>query len=156
MEKIKYYSKLSNNDKNNELIEQLYNVTKIIEKDYPEHYQWFYNKFIPELDGLKREIIYYEINNIIIGVVFLKKSIEEKKVCTIIVDENYRKLGIGTILLEEAFKFLGTNKPLITMPEYKKQDFEGIILKYEWKEYQVIDSYYSKNKELVFNGYLIK
>lgn len=156
MKKINYYSKVANSDKNNELIERLYNITRIIEKDYPKHYQWFHDKFIQELDGLKREIIYYEINNIIVGVAFLKKSIEERKVCTIMVDENYRKLGIGTILLEEAFKFLETNKPLITMPEYKKQAFESIILKYKWKECQIIDSYYSKNNELVFNGHLIK
>lgn len=152
MENIKYYSKIKHNKK---ILEELYNKTKIIEKDYPSHYEWFHKKFIKELDGIRREIIYYEFKNKIVGVVFLKKSIEEKKICTIIIDEKYRRLGIGTKLLEKSFEFLETNKPLITMPDYKEKCFESIIKKYGWKKTQIINECYSKNNELVFNERLV-
>ena len=63
-------------------------------------------------------------------------------------------MGVGTALLEEAFKFLGTTKPVITMPDYKEKCFRKIIDRYEWEIKQTIDSYYSDNKELIFNGYI--
>lgn len=147
---IKYYSK----HMDSELLDRLYSVTKVLEKDYPIHKEWFYDKFVKELDGIKREIIYYEKNNIIYGVVFLKNSEEEKKICTIYVDEKYRKQGVGTSLIKESMKFLGTQTPFITMPDYKEKCFLKIIEKYNWKKTQVIDSYYSNNRELVFNGFL--
>ena len=50
--------------------------------------------------------------------------------------------------------FLGTETPFITMPDYKEKCFLKIIEKYNWKKTQEIDSYYSNNKELVFNGFL--
>lgn len=147
---IKYYSK----NKSIELLDRLYKVTEVLEKDYPIHKEWFYNKFVSELDGVKREIIYYEKNNIIYGVVFLKKHDDEKKICTIYVDEKYRKQGVGTKLIKESMKFLDTQTPFITMPDYKEKCFLKIIEKYNWKKTQEIDSYYSSNKELVFNGFL--
>ena len=147
---IKYYSK----HKDSKLLDRLYSVTNVLEKDYPIHKEWFYNKFVKELDGIKREIIYYEKNNIIYGVVFLKNSEKEKKICTIYVDEKYRNQGVGTRLIKESIKFLGTKTPFITMPDYKEKCFIKIIEKYNWQKTQVIDSYYSKNIELVFNGFL--
>ena len=152
MENIKYYSKIEHD---NEILEKLYSKTKNLEKDYPLHYKWFHEKFAKELDGIKREIIYYEIEDKIVGVIFLKKNLEEKKICTIIIDEEYRNLGIGTKLLEESFKFLETTKPLITMPDYKENCFKKIISKYEWKKTQIINECYSQNSEIVFNERLI-
>lgn len=154
MVKLYYYSRLSEEIKNSGILDELYGLTKNIEKDYPKHYSWFHDKFVKELDGKKREIIFYADDNIIYGVAFLKKSENEKKICTIMVNEKFRNKGIGTIILEEAFQFLGTCKPLITMPDYKEICFRKIIDKYKWEQKQSIDSCYSKNKEIIFNGFL--
>lgn len=148
------YSKLSEEQKTNKLLNELYNVTKIIEKDYPNHNNWFFNKFVKELDGIKREIVFCTYNNKVVGVAFLKKDNIEKKICTIMVDDKYRKMGIGSQLLINSFDFLETTKPLISMPDYKEKCFSKIIEKFKWVKTQVIDSYYSSNQELVFNGYL--
>ena len=150
MANIMYYSK--NVDKNK--LDKLYQVTKKIEKDYPNHKNWFYDKFVKELDGKKREIIYYEKDSVICGVIFLKNTLEEKKICTVYVSEEYRKHGIGTKLLLESIKFLGTTTPLISMPDYKEECFKNIINKYKWEKKQEIDNCYSNNKEIVFNGFL--
>ncbi len=147
-----FYSKQNNND--NVFLNKLYNITKNLEKDYPSHYNWFYDKFIKELDGIKREIIYCTINDEPIGIVFLKNDKNEKKICTIMVKEEYRKHGIGNMLLKKSFEFLDTITPMITMPDYKEKCFKKIIEKYHWKKTQILDSYYSNNKELVFNGSL--
>lgn len=150
MNDIFYYSK--NIDKSK--LDKLYKVTKKLEKDYPNHKDWFYNKFVKELDGKKREIIYYEKDSIICGVIFLKNTKEEKKICTVYVNEAFRNQGIGKKLLLEAIEFLGTTTPLITMPDYKEKCFKKIIEKYKWEKMQEIDNCYSNNKELVFNGLL--
>lgn len=150
MSGIIYYSK--NIDKNK--LDKLYQVTKKLEKDYPNHKDWFYNKFVKELDGKKREIIYYEKDSIICGVIFLKNTSKEKKICTVYVGEEYRNQGIGTQLLLESINFLGTTTPLITMPDYKEKCFKKIINKYNWQKMQEIENCYSNNKELVFNGLL--
>lgn len=154
MKKILNYSELLENEKTNNLLEEIYNLTKKLEKDYPAHYDWYHNKFIKELDGIKREIIFCKLNNEVVAVSLLKKS--ESKICTIMVDPNYRKMGIGTALMEASFKFLGTTKPFITMPEYKKECFKYYIKKYHWNLNQTIESCYSDNNELVYNGYLKK
>ena len=151
---IKYFSRLSDSENKIIKLNELYEVSKKVEFDYPNHYEWFYNKFVKELDGIKREIIYYEINKKPVGVAFLKNTEEEKKICTIIVKEEYQKKGIGTLLLECSFEFLGTRQPLISMPEYKLGVFSKIIEKNNWQIFETIDSLYSNNKEFVFNGYL--
>lgn len=150
MSNIKYYSK----NENKKLLDKLYQVTSDLEKDYPKHKEWFYKKFAKELDGVKREIIYYENESIIYGVIFLKNTREEKKICTLYVNEKYRKQSVGTRLILESIKFLGTTTPLITMPDYKEKCFKKIIEKYKWEKTQEIENCYSTNNELVFNGLL--
>ena len=153
---LKYYeySKIRDDLKGQQLLEKLYNVTKGLEPDYPNHYHWFHEKFCKELDGKVREIIFCLNNEVPIGVVFLKKSKEEKKICTIYVDKEYRNIGIGTHLLLKSFTFLNTTKPLITMPEYKVKDFEKIIRSYNWEKTEIIESCYSDKNEVIFNGIL--
>lgn len=152
---IYYYSKLSDKKKTIELLKTLYNITNEIESDYPLHYSWFFEKFINGLSNGSREIIYCEVDSVPVGVAFLKKTNEEKKICTIFVKEEFRKCGIGTKILEHSFEFLGTKKPLISMPIHKEKCFQKVIDKYEWNKKQIIDACYSDNKEIVFNGILI-
>lgn len=154
MLKFYEYSKIKGNLSNHQLLEKLYNLTKELEKDYPNHYTWFHQKFCKELDGQIREIIFCLNDDIPVGVVFLKNTKEEKKICTIYVEENYRNIGIGTKLLLKSFVFLNTTKPLITMPEYKVKEFKKIIKTYMWKETEKIESCYCNNNEIIFNGVL--
>ena len=153
---LKYfeYSKIRNDLKSQQLLEKLYNVTKGLELDYPNHYHWFHEKFCKELDGKAREIIFCLNGGIPVGIVFLKNSKDEKKICTIYVEKAYRNIGIGTQLLLKSFTFLNTTKPLITMPEYKVKDFDNIIKTYNWEKTEIIESCYSDKNEIIFNGIL--
>lgn len=153
---LKYYeySKIRDDLKGQQLLEKLYNVTKELELDYPNHYHWFHEKFCKELDGKVREIIFCLDNETPIGIIFLKNSKDEKKICTIYVEKEYRNIGIGTHLLLKSFTFLNTTKPLITMPEYKVKDFEKIIRNYNWEKTEIIESCYSDKNEIIFNGNL--
>ena len=98
-----------------------------------------------------RTILYVKDNNNIIAFSLLKRK-DEKKICTIFVNENYRNRKIGTKLLLESFKYLGTTKPLITIRDYKINYFKSIIEKYNWSMDEELVDYYGKNtKEYCFN-----
>lgn len=102
------------------------------------------------------EVIICTINNNVAGVAFLKKDGTESKICTFLVVEGYRGKQISTKILEQAFKYLDTTKPLITIADYKVSMFEHIIRKYDWKLTQTMSEGYYNNtsRELVYNGKL--
>lgn len=141
---IKYLSQ----NINDEIILKIYDTTKFLEKQYPNYNYWF-EKIKNEIDGINREIVYIEINNEIIGLIILKNTIKEKKICTIFVKEKYRNKGIGNILLKEGFIFLQTTAPLITIPENIVYLFQKIIKKYEWKYSET--TYLYNTPEKIFN-----
>jgi len=136
------------------LITEAYEITDYIYKDYPKHFSWYWEKTVPAIFKNTREVIACVVDDKIVGVAFLKKENNEKKICTFLVIEGYRGLGIATKLMEESFKFLETTKPLISLADYKLELFENIIKKYDWKQTQVLPIGYYNNSfaELVYNG----
>lgn len=126
-------------------------------EDNPKHYTWFFKNHLPQISTGNREILFIRHYNNMCGVAFLKKTIEEKKICTFYVAEHGRNIGIGRALMQASFDYLETDKPLITMPSEKVIYFLAYMYKYNWKINQIIDGYYVKNiDEVVFNGFLDK
>lgn len=136
------------------VVAKAYSVTDCICKDYPNHFNWYWSKTVPAVLKGTREILVCTVEREIAGVAFLKREDGEKKICTFLVLENYRRMGVSTELLKRVFDFLGTTKPLITIADYKLKMFEGIIKKYEWQQTQVLNEgyYNSISREIVFNG----
>ena len=85
----------------------------------------------------------------IVGISILKNDLE-KKLCTFMVNPEYRKKGYSKLLLEDSFEYLKTEKPIITIPEFRLDEFSSIINEYEWEKSSVINNYFSK--EVEFNG----
>ena len=159
MNKLKIYtlsSFMNNHQIFGKLAQEAYSVTEYVCKDYPKHFEWYWSKVIPRVINGTGEIIICTINNNIAGVTFLKKDKSERKICTFLVVENFRRKHIATKMLELAFKYLGTTKPLITIADYKVSMFENIIKKYNWKLMQIMSKGYYNNisRELVYNGKL--
>ena len=139
-----------------ELAQSAYSITEHLCKDYPKYFEWYWSKEIPRVFYGTGEIVICTINSIIVGVTFLKKDDVERKICTFFVHEDYHGKHISSKMLEYAFKYLGTTKPLITIADYKLPMFEPIIKKYNWKLNQTMrKGYYNNNsQELVYNGKL--
>lgn len=72
-----------------QLTDQIYGLTHFICTDYPKHKDWFYHKQLPEtINSTERDILYatdIEKDNTIAGVLFLKKTPDEAKICTMLV-----------------------------------------------------------------------
>lgn len=136
------------------LIAESYMITDWICKDYPLHCDHFYSKYVPGVFDGEREIISCYIGGKIVATAFLKKDESERKISTLYVKPEYQRQGVATALIEKCFEWLGTTKPLITIADYKLDQFSGIINKYAWKETQVLDAgyYNDHSREHVFNG----
>lgn len=141
----------------------IYNNLVDLEKIYPDFNKWFYDKVVKDIENQKinnREIIFsitetneekYEVS----GIVVLKKDNSEKKICTFRVHEDYRRMGIGTKLFEESFKYLGTRTPIISISDKNLNFFEYHIDKYSFVLEQELSDYYLKGvTEYVYNGKL--
>lgn len=151
--------KLSDYTYDNELFEklasQIYYLTDHLSSDYPQHYQWFFQKHLPYIGNGEREVIFVRNHDNVCGVAFLKKTASEKKICTFYVAEHGRNIGIGRSLMQEALEYLGTKQPMITMSSDKVKYFLHFIYNYKWEITQIIDGYYVRGiDEVVFNGML--
>lgn len=160
VESLKDYSKVMDDDEFMKLAIDIYQITDFICADYPGHKSWYFNKHLPEILSDQRNILFVRNpQNLgeIIAVACLKKDENEQKICTLYVSDKCRGLGIGTMIIEESMKWLGTTKPLVTMADYKLDMFSSIIKKYDWELTEIVEGFYNKHsKELCFNGSLTK
>jgi len=104
------------------------------------------------IEGLKDDFI-VRGNIELAGILILKNTENEKKICTIRVIENFRNKGIGTKLFEKSFEYLETKTPLITLPEEcYKEGFKFLLERYRFKMTNKIIGAYRENKiEYFFN-----
>ena len=143
-----------------DLATRIYMITDFICEDYPRHKEWYFTKQLPAIVGDERNILFArnpENPNEIISMACLKKDNEEQKICTLYVSDKCRGLGIGTAIVEESMRWLGTTKPLITLADYKLEMFRPIINKYGWELTEIVSGLYNdRAQELCFNGTLTK
>lgn len=137
------------------LIYQVLILSMQVKTEYPEYKSWFLTTQVPGIYDGTRNIIIAHIKDRIVGFVSLKKTKEEKKICTFYVGKNFRKNKIGTILVEKAIEYLETEKPLITMPLSKLNEFTRIGEKYNWEISDIKENMYRlNNPEVIVNGEL--
>lgn len=137
------------------LIHQVLTLSMQVKTEYPEYKNWFLTTQAPGIYDGTRNIIIAHIKDRIVGFVSLKKTAEEKKICTFYVEKKFRKNKIGTILVEKAIEYLGTEKPLITIPLNKLNEFTRIGEKYNWEISNIKENLYRlNNPEVIVNGEL--
>lgn len=136
-----------------DLISKSYLITDFICEDYPNHFKWYWEKTVPDIFTGKREVISCIVDNNVVATSILKND-DEKKICTFLVLDEYRRRGIATKLFELSFDYLGTTKPLASIADYKLDMFHKIINKYNWEQTEVLPKGFYNNdyEEIVFNG----
>jgi GNAT superfamily N-acetyltransferase len=126
-----------------------------LECQYPGFDRWFWKKVVPGLlDGSRR--VFMEDDGHIRGIVISKRSPSQRKLCTVWVDSDCTGQGIGRALMEDAMKWLGTARPLITVPEERLFEFEPLFKRWRFSLDQVVHSLYRADcREYVFNGLIV-
>ena len=135
-------------------VSEIYLLTDYNHLQYPDYYKWFYTKSIPRIFTKTGDIIFYLNGFDIIGLTILKKTEEEKKICTFLINEEYRKKGYSKQLMEDSFTYLETDKPIITIPKIRLEEFSKIITAYDFKETSKTNDYFSE--EVIFNDFTKK
>lgn len=135
-------------------ITKIYLLTKDLEKKYPNYKEWFLNKQVPEsLNSIRRNIFFSIDGNKVTGVSCVKNYDDEKKLCTLFVDKDYRNCGIGDELIKKSIEFLGCSKPILTINSQEVKEFKNIIKKYNWNITDSISNLYNPGEsEIIFNG----
>ena len=137
-------------DKNfSKTVAAIYMQTAYNHEQYPEYLKWFYTVNLPRIFKGKGDIIFYLDGLEVVSLSILKNT-DEKKICTLLVNEDYQKRGYSKQILEDSFEYLGTETPLITIPTKRLEEFDKIIDAYQWSESSRTDEYYSE--EVIFNS----
>ncbi len=147
--------KKNENEKFARMIAQSYIITDWISKDYPDHCDHYFSKYVPGVFSGEREIIACYIRGEIVAMAALKKTNEERKISTLFVKENARGNKIASRLLEKSFQWLGTTTPVATIADYKLDQFSAIIKKYNWKQTGKLEKgfYNDHSQEIIFNDF---
>ena len=139
-------------------IDSIFSELSFLRTEYPDFYAWFYEKVVSGISNGSREIFFAKklgsfdkVN----GVLILKKTVSEKKICTLYVDKESRMNGIGQRFMNIAFNELNTNKPLMTVSDKRLADFSKLLKKFNFESVDSLPNYYSDNHtEYTFNGHL--
>lgn len=147
--------KKNENEKFARMIAQSYVITDWINKDYPDYCKHYFSKYVPGVFSGEREIIAYYVREEVVAMIALKKTDEERKISTLFVKENARGNKIASRLLEKSFQWLGTTMPVITIADYKLDQFSAIIKKYNWKQTGKLEKgfYNDHSQEIIFNDF---
>lgn len=135
---------------------QIKSFLKRLVYEYNGFKEWFSGLFISDfLLKSDREIIVCECDFQLAGIAILKKDNIEKKICTLRVAKMFQRQGIGQHLMELSFEWLGDEKPLITIHNSKKHEFNKLFKRYDFELEEKKWGYYRLfSTELVFNGLL--
>jgi hypothetical protein len=120
---------------------------------YPDFQAWFYGKVIPGLQLGERCIIPCTIDSRLAGVAICKRTLIERKLCTLWVSQDFRTRGVAVDLARDAFAWMSDSKPLFTVPEERSSEFSGFVEAFSFSEAVPYHSLYRAGRvEYVFNG----
>lgn len=148
-------SKISPYDYNS--IRCIYESLSDLENEYPDFKNWYFNIVVKNMVSNERSLFIAKdiSNDQYAGVMILKNSACEKKICTLRVFDDYQGYHIGSEFIKKAFQVLHTSAPLITVSEKHILQFRKILNKFRFKEMAIYPSYYKQGlKEYTFNGFL--
>ena len=125
-----------------------------LEGVYPGFASWYWKKVVPGLSDGSRKILTSTAGGALSGIV-IAKSQNEKKICTVWVPREFRGRSIARNLMQDALDWLGTTKPLFTVPDERMQEFAGLVRELGFEYRSTESDYYGIGRlEHVFNGVL--
>ena len=129
------------------LIDEIYKTSKILNNQYPNYKNWYYDTQIEGIENGRTILFVLNNKNKIIGICHLKRKENEKKICFLYIDSNYKDMGIDNLLLKETFDYLSTYKPAFSIYLNDYNTYKNIIDKYKWKLHQI-----NSDCKLYYNG----
>lgn len=124
---------------------------------YPNFEGWFFGKVVPGIRIGERRVITCVSDGALVGIAITKRTETEKKLCTLWVAPQARNCGVAAELAAEAFMWLGSDKPLFTVPDEQLANFGGLLRSWSFSEpLPYRELYRPGHIEYVFNGRIDK
>jgi hypothetical protein len=134
---------------------RVFDSTAHLEAVYPGFNAWFEGKVVAGLRDGSRRLFVESAGGQLTGVAIAKRTTSERKLCTLWVAPKTRNEGVAAHLANEVFDWLGTTKPLFTVPDIRIKEFASLLSRWGFVESQVVqDLYRPASQEFVFNGLL--
>lgn len=118
-------------------------------KYYPDFYQWFFSRVVPDIKSGKRELLIESRDNYVAGIAIVNPC-HERKLCTLRVIDRFQNKGIGIKLFERCFEALETDSPFLTVSEEKLPSFKKVFDYYGFELTNVCTGTYRKGKKEYF------
>lgn len=141
------------------LLEEVLNVVsqdaEFLRSSYPHFDDWFARKVIPGIYKGERTLLIEERDSTAVGLLILKHTATEKKLCTLRVRPQYESKGLGVRLFQVAFEILGTERPLLSISHLAEPKFHRLFTYFGFAQEAVYQSrYLPMVDELSYNGLL--
>lgn len=124
--------------------------------EYPKFTEWYNNLFSMDYElKEEREIIISQYDAQLAGIIILKKTKTENKICTLRVEKKYRNNGIARELIKKGIEWLEDEKPFVTCHSSKNRQYIGLFQYFGFQLSEKKFGYYGLfNLEYSYNGIL--
>lgn len=128
---------------------------EFLRSSYPHFDNWFASKVLPGIYTGERTLLLEQRESSVVGLLILKHTSTEKKLCTLRVRPHYESKGLGVRLFETAFKILETEQPLLSVSQPAESKFHRLFAYFGFSKQAVYRGHYLPMvDELVYNGVL--
>lgn len=129
--------------------------TAFLRESYPGFDEWLLGKAIPGIYAGERSAVVELRDSVVAGLLIVKHSDTEKKLCTLRVRPDFESRGLGVRLFETAFDLLGTDRPLLSVSEKSISKFSRLFTHFGFSKEAVYGGRYLPHvDEFSYNGYL--
>ena len=122
---------------------------------YPHFDNWLTSKVLPGIHTGERTLLLELRESSVVGLLILKHTSTEKKLCTLRVRPHYESKGLGVRLFQSAFTILNTERPLLSVAQPAETKFHRLFAYFGFTKQAVYEGRYTPNvNELAYNGFL--
>lgn len=139
------------------LLLQAHRFLEDLKTEYPAFNSWYAQKVCAGVLFGSREILFSRDceSEELAAIAILKSDGNQKKICTLRVGEEYQNMGLGSALLDESIYVLQCERPLITVPEKRHDEFKPLLKSRGFRIIDVLPNYYTHGaSEYCYNAYL--
>ena len=133
-------------------IDEAWHSIAFLRDMYPDFRTWYWAKVVPGLIQGERRMFVERDGDYLSGIVIAKRA-EECKLCTIWTHPAVRGRGVATRLIRDSLDWLGTDRPLVTVPDKALASFSGLFKVIGFEHRHAVAHLYGLGRtEHVFNG----
>lgn len=122
---------------------------------YPRFDEWLLRKVIPGIYLGERTACIELRDAEVAGLLIVKHSEYEKKLCTLRIRPCFESRGLGVRLFETAFDLLGTERPLLSVSQTSRAKFTRLFSHFGFAQEAIYEGrYLPKVDEFAYNGLL--